>query len=259
MTARIRFEGIDNFRDFGGYATADGRRLRSGRLFRSGHHANASEGDLQALADLGISVIVDLRRPNERERERSRRWSGFSGTVIDSDIGLQSADEWQVFIAGSDLTPASFRAYMLEYYRAAPLEPRHVDLYRRFFHALAETDGAVLVHCTAGKDRTGVACALTHHIAGVHDDDIIHDYLLTNDPARIEARVGFIQQAIRDNTGRMPTEEAVRVAISVEAEYLAQAFEVMRSRFGSIDGYLEEALDVNGELRARIHDRLLST
>ena len=257
MTGGIRLEGIDNFRDFGGYVTADGRRLRAGRLFRSGHHANASEADLQRLADLGIAVIVDLRRPNERERERSRRWDGFSGAVIDSDIGQQSADEWQVFIAGSDLTAASFRGYMLDYYRAAPVEPRHVDLYRRYFHALGETEGAVLVHCTAGKDRTGVACALTHHIAGMHDDDIIHDYLLTNDPARIEARVGVVQQAIRELTGRLPSEQAVRVAISVEPEYLAEAFQLMRRRFGSVDGYLEQALGVDARLRERIHDRLL--
>lgn len=258
MTRATAFEGIDNFRDFGGYATACGRRLKTGRLFRSGHHARASDADLEALAALGISVIVDLRRSNERERDQSRRWGGFAGQVIDSDIGQETADEWQAFIVRSDLTPASFRRYMRDYYQAAPTEPRHVDLYRRYFKALADADGAVLVHCTAGKDRTGVICALTHHMAGVHDDDIVHDYLLTNDPARIEARVGVVQQAISELTGRTPTEEAVRVAIRVEPEYLTRAFEVMRERYGSIDGYLEQALGLGPDLRERIHAKVLA-
>ncbi|WP_297692376.1 tyrosine-protein phosphatase [Phenylobacterium sp.] len=257
MTASIAFEGIDNFRDFGGYRTRHGAVMATGRLFRSGHHARATDQDLERLADLGIGVIVDLRRPNERERDVARRWPGFGGVVIDSDVGQQSLDEWQEFIARSDLTPASFQNYMLDYYRQAPAEPRHIDLYRRYFRALAEGRGGILVHCTAGKDRTGIACALTQHIAGVHDDDILHDYLLTNDPARIEARIGLVRQAIGDNIGRTPSEEAVRIAISVDAAYLAQAFEAMRERFGSIDGYLEDALGIDAALRDRIHDKLL--
>ena len=258
MTRHIAFEGIENFRDFGGYATACGRGLRTGRLFRSGHHARASEADLQRLAGLGISVIVDLRRPDERQRDPNRRWQGFGAQVIENDAEQEHVVEWLQFLAASDLSIAAFRRYMLDYYRAAPTDPRYADLYSRYFHALAESEGPVLVHCAAGKDRTGVICALTHHMAGVHDDDIVADYLLTNDPARVEARAAVVGPLIREATGRTPTDAAVRYAISVDAEFLDETFAALRERFGSVDGYLETALGLTPPLRARIHDRLLA-
>jgi protein-tyrosine phosphatase len=256
MTRRIAFEGIENFRDFGDYAAA-GRRLRGGLLYRSAHQARATDADLAKLAGLGLAVVVDLRRANERERDPSRRWPGFSAQVIENDIGQDNADEWATFIATSDLTVGSFRSYMLDYYRHAPHQPRHVDLYGRYFRALAESRGPILVHCAAGKDRTGILCALTHHLAGVHDDDIQADYLLTNDTDRLTARLPTIREVIRETTGREASDEALMTAMRVEAEYLACSFEAMRAEHGSLDGYLDAALGLDGALRERIHERLL--
>ena len=80
-------------------------------------------------------------------------------------------------MAGWDMKAESYRQFLLRYYEEAPHLPRLVDLFTRYFETLATSDGAVIVHCAAGKDRTGLAVALTHHIAGVHRDDIIADYL----------------------------------------------------------------------------------
>lgn len=256
MTRRIPFEAIDNFRDFGDYA-AGPRRLRSGLLYRSASQSRATDADLEKLGGLGIRVIIDLRRANEREREPSRRWRGFAAQVIENDIGQETADEWATFIQSSDLTEASFRDYMIDYYAKAPFQTRHLDLYRRYFRALAETDGPILVHCAAGKDRTGIICALTHHVAGVHDDDIVEDYLLTNDPERLEKRLPQIREGIREATGREADDAALMTVMRVEAEYLEEAFRVMRAAHGSIDGYLDQALGLDAELRGRLHDRLL--
>jgi protein tyrosine/serine phosphatase len=256
MQRKIPFEGVDNFRDFGGYAAAGGKALASGRLYRSGHYGRATEADLERLADLGVAMIVDLRRAQERERDVSRRWPGFSGLVIDTEMG--AVDEWGEFMQRSDLSAQSFRDYMTAYYRNAPFEPRHQDMFRRYFQALAETDGAVIVHCTAGKDRTGVLCALTHHVAGVSDDDIVADYLLTNDPDRVAARIPFVIEAMQAQTGRAPEEAAVRVAIGVDESYLRGAFAAMSERHGSVDGYLEEALGVDAGLREKIHAKLVA-
>lgn len=258
MTRRIPFEGIDNFRDFGDYA-AGTRRLRRGLLYRSAHHARATDADLERLAALGLAVIVDLRRTNERQRDPCRRWPGFGSTVIDNDIGQDTVDEWHDFIARSDLSVEAFRQYMLAYYRAAPFVRRHLDLYARYFQALAETDGPILVHCAAGKDRTGILCALTHHLAGVHEDDILEDYLLTNDAERLAARVPVMREVVREHSGgRIASDEALLTAMRVEAEYLAEALAVMRGAHGSLDGYLERELGLNGALRERIHARLLA-
>ena len=257
MTRRIPFEAIDNFRDFGDYAAGQ-RRLRRGLLYRSASQSRATDADLEKLAGLGLAVIVDLRRLNEREREPSRRWAGFGARVIENDIGQEAADEWATFIQGSDLTPGSFRDYMLEYYRHLPHQRRHIDLYTRYFRALAEGDGPILVHCAAGKDRTGIICALTHHLAGVHDDDIREDYLLTNDPERLTNRLPQIREVVREATGKTASDDALMVAMRVEAEYLDMAFNVMCEAHGSLDGYLDQVLGLDGELRARLHDRLLA-
>lgn len=257
MSRRIAFEGIDNFRDFGDYA-AGSRRLRAGLLYRSGHPGRATEADVEKLAALGLAVIVDLRRANEREREP---WPGRPGSVaevIENDLGQETLDEWADFIATSDLTAASFRSYMLDYYRLAPFQRRHIDLYARYFRAVADTDGPVLVHCAAGKDRTGILCALTHHLAGVSDDDIFEDYLLTNEPERLAQRLPMIREVIQTNTGRTASDEALMTAMRVEAEYLAEAFAAMREAHGSLDGYLDQALGLDGRLRERLHARLLT-
>jgi protein-tyrosine phosphatase len=257
MTRRIAFDGIDNFRDFGDYAAGRGR-LKPGMFYRSGHSARATEADLERLAELGLALVVDLRRANERERDVARRWPGFSAEVIENDIGQDAADEWSTFIAGSDLSVSSFRAYMLDYYRHAPFQARHLDLYARYFRALAESEGPVLVHCSAGKDRTGILCALTHHLAGVHADDILGDYLLTNDPERLERRLPLIREVVREATGRQASDAALMTAMRVEAEYLAEAVAAMCERHGSLDGYLGRALGLDAGLRARLHERLLA-
>lgn len=257
MTRHIPFESIENFRDFGDYAAGQ-RRLRRGLLYRSASQARATDADLEKLAALRLSVVIDLRRANEREREPSRRWSGFAAQVIENDIGQDTVDEWHSFIQSSDLTPASFHLYMLDYYRHAPFQRRHIDLYARYFHALAEIDGPILVHCAAGKDRTGIICALTHHMTGVHDDDIREDYLLTNNHERMVARLPLMREYVAEAAGgRTPSDEALLAAMRVEAQYLDTAFAAMREAHGSIDGYLDQALGLDPDLRRRIHDRLL--
>jgi protein tyrosine/serine phosphatase len=258
MTRHLRLEGVENFRDYGDYATAAGRRLKRGRLYRSASHGRATDADLEVIEGLALAVIVDLRRPGERERDPARRPAGFAGTVIANDEG-EGADEdpWWTFVKSSDLSPAAFRGYLLEYYREAPFKTRHVDLFTRYFRAVAESGGPVLIHCAAGKDRTGVLAALTHHLAGVHQDDILEDYLLTNNPERVAARTPMIAEMIKENTGRTATDAAIRAAIGVEAEYLAEAFTAIEAAHGSLDAYLRDALGVDKALVEALEARLL--
>jgi protein-tyrosine phosphatase len=256
MTRMIPLEGIENLRDFGDYE-AGARRLKRGRLYRSAHHANATDQDLEAMAALNLAVIVDLRRPNERERDPNRQWPGFAAQVISNDMGQTDEDPWHSFIKSSDLSADAFRGYMVEYYRVGPYVDRHVDLYSRYFQALATVDGPVLIHCAAGKDRTGMLAALTHHIAGVSDDDIIADFLLTNDEARFARRMPMLVQHIADLAGRTPTEDAARMAMGVEAQYLETAFASMKATSGSLDAYLEQVLGVDTTTRAAIESHIL--
>jgi protein tyrosine/serine phosphatase len=146
----------------------------------------------------------------------------------------------------------------MAYYRRAPFEPRHLDLYSRYFRTLASADGAIVVHCAAGKDRTGLICALTHHVLGVSADDIMADYLLTNDAERMARKISFLGPWLRDTVGKTVDEAGLRVAVSVNAAYLETAFAVIRGAHGSLDGYLSEALGVDAALREALQARLLA-
>jgi protein-tyrosine phosphatase len=256
MTRHIDFEGIENFRDFGGYATACGRGVPHGRLYRSGAHHAATDADLERLRELSVSVVVDLRQPHERQREPSRRWPGFAGRVIENDL-VSDHPDWLVKLQTCDLSANWFFEDTRQFYRHGPVEPRHIQLFGDYFRALADADGPVLVHCAAGKDRTGIICALTHHIAGVHPDDAIADYLLTNDEARIRRKMDALEPYFREHLGRPVTDDAVRMAVSVHPAYLEAAFAVMTEAYGSIDGYLETALGVDARARDHIRERLL--
>jgi protein tyrosine/serine phosphatase len=197
----IDFEGIDNFRDFGGYATASGRGLKQGVLYRSGHHARATDPDLKGLSGLGVTTIVDLRNPRERVREPSRRWRGFASRVIENDTD-DGAGDWAEGLKVGDIDARRFHDDGVRFYGEAPFNRRYLALFRHYFQALAEIDGPMIVHCTAGKDRTGIVCAFTHHIAGVPRDDMLADYLLTNDEDRIGRRIAHFGPWLRKHTGR---------------------------------------------------------
>jgi protein tyrosine/serine phosphatase len=256
MTRHIDFDGIENFRDFGGYDTASGRPVKRGLLYRSANHAYASDADLERMRTLDLAAIVDLRRSEERAREPSKRWPGFGAAVIENDILSDHAD-WAEAMKGVEVNAAWFLADGMAYYRRAPFEPRHLDLFSRYFQTLASASGPVVVHCAAGKDRTGLICALTHHVLGVGDEDIMADYLLTNDESRMARKMAFLGPWLRDTVGKTVDEAGLRVAVSVSPAYLETAFSVIREAHGSIDAYLSDLLGVDAGLRERLQARLL--
>ena len=259
MTERIHsFEGVENVRDYGGYATAASRRLASGRLFRSGHWANASDGDLERLAEMKVATIVDLRRAIEREQQPSRRQADCRAKTITTPAtpdDLTEAPHIQ-FLKSRDLTPDDSREFMVSAYRRIPYEAPHLDLFGRYFRTLADGEGAVLIHCAAGKDRTGILAALTHRMLGVHADDMIEDYVLTNAAVRLQERAPEIAERLSRWSGRPASPEAVVAFVGVEAGYLDEAFAEIDRQSGSLDAYFETALGLDAATRERIVERL---
>jgi protein tyrosine/serine phosphatase len=130
-------------------------------------------------------------------------------------------------------------------------------VYRDYFRVLSELSAPTLVNCTAGKDRTGVLVALLQTALGMHRDDIIEDYLLTNSAGDKEARIGALKADLQRRFGAPMSDEAVRVVTSVEPAFLDSAFEAIQQRHGSTENYLVDALGITPERREGLKARLI--
>jgi protein tyrosine/serine phosphatase len=256
MDNRIKaLEGVRNFRDFGGYASCHGGRVKTGLLYRSGHYAEASETDLAALAGFDIALQVDLRRPDERER-MAGKWT--AKTVITHEGGRETEAPHQRFLQRVEASAQKADNWMNEYYELAPFKPHHQAMFTQWFQKLANLDGPALVNCAAGKDRTGILCALTHHVLGVSEADIIADYELTNIAAKVDERLPEATEYFNELTGKDYAPDVYKPFLGVRARYLKSAFSVVRAKHGSLDSYLADALDVNDALRDTLVKRLVA-
>jgi|SRR5579859_630248 len=245
---------ILNFRDYGGYQARSGRVV-TGRLFRSAELAAAAPEDWRSILQLGISAIVDLRGVSERERAPWRHSPGFPVAVICSPGETTRA--LHVSALESALDAGAARRNMIERYAETPFRPLLVQVYRGYFDLLLESEGGTLVHCSAGKDRTGILVALLQYALGVHHDDIVAEYLLTNAVNDIEERIAAWRRELEMRFGAGISEEAVRVVSCVAPEFLESSFCSIRDRFGTIDNYLEQVLGMDDQRRRLLEQRLL--
>jgi protein-tyrosine phosphatase len=172
---RLRLESAFNLRDFGGYATADGRVVRRGMLYRSGTMALLSDADAAHLRSLGIRAICDFRRGNERTAEPTL-WHGAEVDYFCRDYS-ESSGLLGEMLKRTDATAEDMREAMLSLYRVIPVD--HAASYRAMFAQIANGRVPILINCSAGKDRTGVGAALILAALGVPRETIVADYLLT--------------------------------------------------------------------------------
>jgi protein tyrosine/serine phosphatase len=251
--------GVVNFRDFGGVPTFDGRRVRSGRLFRSGHHAAATEADLQRLAALDFALFVDLRRPPERARDPARRPNAPRAQLLEhKGPDDQPLPPHLAFLAEPDASMELITAQMIVGYRGYPFDPHYVAVYRDYFALLAALDGPVLVNCHAGKDRTGFLCALTLHALGAHRDDVFADYLATNRHNRADERLVELTAQFEQNHGQPVSEALLRHVMAADAAYLDAAFAAITEAHGDADAYLAEVVGVTPKAREQMRERLVA-
>ena len=254
MNRVIPFEGIRNFRSFGGYTGRDGAVLREG-LFRSGHFSKATDADRKHLIDLDITHVADLRRPQERDREPSN-WSEDSGVrVLESDIAGHKEAPHLAFLREGDHSMAGIRNFMMATYRRLPFEPGNQTVFAAGLRALGEDDtGGFVIHCAAGKDRTGIFCALAQSLVGVNRDAINEDYLLTNTAVDYDVLIPEVARVIETNYGRVIPTEEMRLFLGVDADYLDQAFDAM----GDTRTYIRDALGLSDAEIASVERQLLA-
>jgi len=183
-TTVFEFEGVRNFRDLGGYRTRDGRRVREKMLFRSACFAGASELDLQQLHDLGIKSLWDLRVDHERNKEANKFPRGATVQVNRCilEAGMSKGELFRHIVGVMNVT--FFNRHLLRegmYAHYCELIRVGAPQMRTFFESLAQASSCpAVIHCTAGKDRTGIMSALILALLGVPDDVIAYDYSLSN-------------------------------------------------------------------------------
>jgi protein-tyrosine phosphatase len=236
-----RFAGVGNFRDFGGYATRSGGRVKHGHLYRSAQFGEATAEDLAALDAMGIGFVVDLRRNIERTNSPTRWPKQPKPDLIVHDSGDVSDPAFATFMRNPTTTPAHTRDHMIKDYAEMPVEPRYIALFSQFLKKLAAGHGPAVVHCAAGKDRTGIICAVLLKLLDVSDEDVIEDYLLTN-KVRTEEEFALRLKQFSEYVGHPLKPDVVRSIWRVDADYLASAFAAMERHGGSFDAYVERVL-----------------
>lgn len=238
-----KFLKLVNFRDLGGISSATGKKVRTGRLLRSGELSSLPQEDIRVLKEVCHLVnIVDLRTENERTASPDTEISGTHYTALDffpgeaagkadcSEDRLESMPSVEALHETMESTYVSFVAD--ETVRSALHE---------FLRLLLRTEtGATLFHCFAGKDRTGITAAVILTVLGVSKEAIMEDYLETN-ALRREANeqiIGYFQK--QGKTGAVL--DTIRAALCVEARYLERAYEAAEERYGSFEGYILDGI-----------------
>lgn len=247
-------DGVHNFRHWHGYAGLDGSRVKTG-LFRSGHFGRASEKDRDYLHDLGVRTVVDFRRPSEREREPSQFRDATVMTVLTSDQDDHGEPPHIAFFKKHGLSGEKVRAYMLTAYRRIPMEAGNQAVFRDGLRAMANGDAqsGLLAHCAAGKDRTGIFCALALTHLGVSEDDVYEDYLLTNTAVDFDALVPRVRGWMQAQYDVDMRDEDMRAFLGVDADYLRQAFEVI----GDPHAYMRDTLKLETSELDALRERWL--
>ena len=238
----LNLAGASNFRDLGGYRTRDGRIVRWRQIFRSNHLGHLTEADIEVLRPLGLKSAFDFRGTEERVAAIC----GLAGIAVHSlPIEPTVVASLRARLAdGVPLSSADAVEVMRESYRNYVRQ--NTPSFRALFALLLEDRAPLVIHCTAGKDRTGFACALILHSLGVPDEQIAEDYLLTNRFYR------------RDPTASFDLPEDVRqVLASVQASFLAAGFEAISAEYGDLESYLGDALCLGARERATLQARYL--
>jgi protein-tyrosine phosphatase len=235
-------QGASNFRDLGGYPGRDGRRLRWRRLFRSDHLGGLTAADKAQLVELGLAHAFDFRGHDERaalgyELPGLRQHS----LAIEPTVVQRLQD---LLAAGESLTAERTAELMADLYRSLVNDQAH--RYAELFDHLLQADAPLVFHCTAGKDRTGLAAALILLALGVPRELVEQDYLVTN---RVFKHPAATQHTL--------SADVLAVLWQVQPRFLQAALQAVDDGHGGLQRYLHQRLGVGPAALDALAERFL--
>lgn len=246
----VKLQGAVNFRDLGGYATEDGHHVRWGSIYRSADISKLTDSDLVVLKERHVSSVVDLRGVQESRQAPDRLPAGTDYILCPAGSDSTLSD-WMKQIAAVR-TESGGDSMMRVYYGHTEFL---ADRYRPFFNKLLglPSDQALLFHCTAGKDRTGIGAALFLYALGVPYEKILEDYTATNYYRRTENQK--MQRAM--GQGMHIPEPVAGALLQARKEYLVTTFDVIRQQYGSIDNFLQGPIGLDEKKRKVLREKYL--
>jgi len=247
-------ELIHNFRDFGGYRTNNGASLKKGLLYRSGDLSKASDSDIEYIASLGIKTVCDLRSEFERKKEPDRTPIAKPFTFFNIpmrpivDYHGRSLGRLFSLMFGSerkmDYIAESYQAYR-EY------ATNYLPQLKALFHRISNPENLpVLIHCSAGKDRTGVVSSLIQLVLGVPLETVMEDYLKTNE--NLDAYTQEIFQRLSKLAYFGVPWRMYAPLFDARSDYLSAALNQVREEFGVIDQWIRRGLGFSEKEQAAL-------
>lgn len=252
----IALQGAPNFRDVGGHRTADWLTVLPERLFRSDRLCSLTPADITVVSGLGIRSVCDLRSEAECLLHPDNMPSGWTGDYLRLPISADVRARKTVFeplIAKP--TAAGAHDVMESIYRSFPqaFAPHIGDLFDR----LTGPALPMVIHCTAGKDRTGFVVAILLSALGVPSETIFADYLLSSRFSYTQITFDEVTTLIASHIGASPSKEVVHTILGVDRAYLQASLDLIDEWYGSVAGYLTDACGVEKEQIEKLKAALL--
>lgn len=241
-TRVVGLDGGINFRDIGGYVNNQGRTVKWRKIMRCGHLANLTENDLDSLEQMGISKIHDFRR--QEEQEQSPSCAVRAEFIDDYQISIGDISRFWEFLFGGELTADSSHKLVVNSYRNC-IE-NVIPAFSRFMrHIVDNSDSASVFHCSAGKDRTGMAAALVLSALDVPRQTIIEDYMLTLEHYDSESLIDLVEGHLRDAKVETWDRDWLVPYCSVHEDNIIAFLDAIDAGYGDVKNYLITALGLS--------------
>ena len=255
LSQEIHFSKMTNFRELGGYVASDGRKIKHNIFFRSSKLSNLStEEDFEKFKSLGIKVIFDFRSVSERELRPDPVFDGikqYNISALYKKDGTEMDFDFQDIVLLSSQQLVDLKNLLEEGYEVIGFNN---PAYKQMFKEIVDGNVPILFHCSAGKDRTGIAAALILALFGVDREDIAYDYLMTNqfNHKEIERRQNAMKETLP------PESQNIVLSLSgVSRENLELTLNSILNKYQTFENYFEKEFGITKEIRKQLMDRYL--